>query len=577
MFPPSRREEPMRRLNILPQELRDPGAPAQPDQAPSAPEPPTVPGITPLLQMTVDLEAITPIVGGGAETRVPDAVEPVRVPSIRGALRDWWRAVGPETAAGEVYENEKSLWGGAGGDEDDGGDTATHSARASRVRLSVVRVDNRGKDRPAGHYDAKRNGRLSTLPDWRFGRQNNVGYALFPLQRDQDERRAAERRSGELNTPDVREKLRFTLRIEVVSYPEDREEESARREDGPHQASAKPGSERWLVETAIPRLLAALRAWILFGGLGARTTRGFGSLRAHTLDVDRTRTRPDVLERIDPWLREALSGKRFRYPASRADRREVRAFFDWSAGLPGMGASSRTSASPASSVRPWPSLSGATLVLGPPSRSDPVGALRAILGLLWEFRQGPGTGRKRPAHGNQPGRSYWPEPDAMKTAWEANTGNDWNQDLARSRDKGHPKAQDTRAVPRAAFGMPLNVSFHYQHRFDQGADGSIVPPDGKGGTLERFRSPVRLGVLPCSDGAYIPFALVLTVERPDPVIKQGNRAVGAKLLAPGGVAAQPPIRGHLARAGGDAVLAWVRYLEQQGYQAVSLLGKGGKR
>jgi len=41
----------------------------------------------------VGLRTITPIYGGGVHTREVDAVDVIRVPSVRGQLRWWWRVL----------------------------------------------------------------------------------------------------------------------------------------------------------------------------------------------------------------------------------------------------------------------------------------------------------------------------------------------------------------------------------------------------------------------------------------------------------------------------------------------------
>ncbi len=322
----------------------------------------------------------------------------------------------------------------------------------------------------------------------------------------------------------------------------------------------------WLEHTGIPRLVTALRAWILFGGLGARTTRGFGSLKLHGLSVDDHRTS----ETVKAFLADEDITRR---PAS-SRMADLIEFFRT---IP-----VRT---PQSGSRPWPALAGSTLLLGPAQR-DPLGALCLALECLREFRQGEGIGRAART-GNTPGRSHWPEPDAMKLLWEDTTGRDWNTELRHPRNQGHPirKGAD-RVTPRAAFGMPLNISFHDQHQFDQRANGHIVPWDSERGAIfERFRSPVRLGVLPCRDDShgdkYVPMVLILNVDRPAPAITfddkkidRGPRAVS--LAAPGGVGAQQPIQTYLNAAGGDALKAWADFLaSKKGFQKTVFAAQGG--
>ena len=101
-------------------------------------------------------------------------------------------------------------------------------------------------------------------------------------------------------------------------------------------------------------VIEALRWWASFGGVGARTRRGLGAVKAVSDDVE---------------LR----------PVS-ADEVEAR---------------------------------GGRMVLGQPAGQDAVRAWKDAVDALASFRQGPGAGRNR-GSGNRPGRSHWPEPDTIR-------------------------------------------------------------------------------------------------------------------------------------------------------------------
>ena len=104
----------------------------------------------------------------------------------------------------------------------------------------------------------------------------------------------------------------------------------------------------------------ALKAWLWFSGLGSRTRRGLGALFCPTL------------------------------PPSTSLK------------LPGMAAA-------ATGDVKWPQLSGASYVLGPRSNSATEAWIKAIE-LYKSYRQ-----NRRPGQtSNRPGRSYWPEPDAIR-------------------------------------------------------------------------------------------------------------------------------------------------------------------
>ncbi|AKQ70337.1 CRISPR-associated RAMP Cmr1 [Myxococcus hansupus] len=152
-------------------------------------------------------------------------VDIIRVPTLRGHLRFWWRALyghafaarGPAGAEALARE-ERQLWGGMGGaktqDDDDAG------ARRSQVELRVLEV------RPAGEDTGKID--LGALPS----------YALWPARNGK----------GEADLPRWKPGLRFTL--EVIA----------------------PQGE------VMAQVRNAVRAWILFGGYGSRVRRGCGAV-----------------------------------------------------------------------------------------------------------------------------------------------------------------------------------------------------------------------------------------------------------------------------------------------------------
>ncbi|MEJ5233711.1 MAG: type III-B CRISPR module RAMP protein Cmr1 [Geminicoccaceae bacterium] len=167
-------------------------------------------------KLELPLRIVTPVLGGAAVPRTIDEVDVVRVPSIRGQLRFWWRALHahlhPTPRA--LHEAESALFGRAA---DEGGGRS-----AVDVRISGV---------TAGSVD-RTEVRL-------YGAQATPGaYAVFPARAEAGGTPTAPRRSPG---------TRFTLELLA---PTDRLEE----------------------------LQHVVRAWILFGGYGSRTRRGLGSL-----------------------------------------------------------------------------------------------------------------------------------------------------------------------------------------------------------------------------------------------------------------------------------------------------------
>ncbi|MBZ4423276.1 type III-B CRISPR module RAMP protein Cmr1 [Myxococcus sp. RHSTA-1-4] len=172
-----------------------------------------------LQSLTLELKTVTPILGGGPVTRRLPEVDIIRVPTLRGHLRFWWRALYGHafTAEGEpgrqeLARRERELWGGMG----QGGE----GARRSQVELRVFGIDNAQGD-PLN----------VELGDPR-------SYALWPARKTQTQDVAPRWKPG----------LRFCLEL-----------------------LAPEGD-------AFQQACQALRAWLLFGGYGSRTRRGCGSV-----------------------------------------------------------------------------------------------------------------------------------------------------------------------------------------------------------------------------------------------------------------------------------------------------------
>jgi CRISPR type III-B/RAMP module RAMP protein Cmr1 len=93
------------------------------------------------------IELITPLFGGGVETRVNDPSFPIRVTSIRGQLQFWWRAtVGAQYASRqELRAAQSAIWG--------------NTEQASRVQVRVEDVQ-AAKPTPCATFD--RHGIITT-------------------------------------------------------------------------------------------------------------------------------------------------------------------------------------------------------------------------------------------------------------------------------------------------------------------------------------------------------------------------------------------------------------------------------
>lgn len=168
---------------------------------------------------TIHLKTITPLFGGSATPREVDPVKPIRAASVRGHLRFWWRAVagGQYETPQELFEAEEKIWGS--------------SEAYGKVALRVIKQEAGPTVKPSELVPDK--GTARTGPMER--------YFLHPFNPNKAEGLAEA--SG-------LKWVEFTLELSF-SHLSDTEQEALRR---------------------------ALRAWIAFGGIGARTRRGLGAL-----------------------------------------------------------------------------------------------------------------------------------------------------------------------------------------------------------------------------------------------------------------------------------------------------------
>lgn len=270
-----------------------------------------------MIERTIRFKVITPVFGGGVSSSVaeaerhikePDRITPIRSAAIRGQLRFWWRAFQNQTDHKKLWEEEKKIWGMA----------SQPGAVSIRLHQTVSLPTGTAVDEwePVPVFRCSFN---QEKKRWTVAPQDDmkeIAYAAFPLQPPKEVlNRREEPRAGVLH----RFKREVTL---VLQYP--------------------GHLEAQLDET--------LTAWLILGGLGGRTRRGFGSIISDDLHVDPI-----------PWL----EAKGFSFAYSQ------------------------------------------------PTATDPLAALRLGLGKLQRFRQGREVGRN-PGHGAKAGRSRWPEPECIR-------------------------------------------------------------------------------------------------------------------------------------------------------------------
>lgn len=93
--------------------------------------------------LTLMLKTGTPILGGGVMARQLVDFEPIRVASIRGQLRFWWRATTDDAeSANALFAREQELWGGV-----DSQAGKNNGGKRSAVRVMVDQCKNQTPDK----------------------------------------------------------------------------------------------------------------------------------------------------------------------------------------------------------------------------------------------------------------------------------------------------------------------------------------------------------------------------------------------------------------------------------------------
>ncbi|MBI5591680.1 MAG: type III-B CRISPR module RAMP protein Cmr1 [Deltaproteobacteria bacterium] len=336
--------------------------------------------------LSYEISLLTPMVGGGVESWIPNKSAPVRSQSIKGHLRFWWRAMQGEDINRELLrERESNLWGSTG--------TASLVQIGLNcygdVKLKILQRGDRGKV----EYD--------TLPD----------YVLFPLQGQTD-----------MNRFEVIQDCSFTLSIDC------------------------PDEYRVEVDRCV-------RLWVLFGGIGARTRRGCGSLYCENIMDD------------------------YQKPE------DVANFLNCFGNIPAL------------STAPYPRLCGASFRYLLATKIDAISAWKSFLDRYKNFRQGVNCGRNSGA-GHRPGRTRWPEADSIRRITGCVAG------------KHSPIHPANNWFPRGAYGLPIQTEFKNEHTDPQGK--FMLQPVLR----ERWPSPVILKIIKLGNGQLLEICLILNAAIP---------------------------------------------------------------
>ncbi len=203
-------------------------------RAKDIPDCPDVPKPGQQNQRSFEIELITPMFGGGVETRVNDPSFPIRPTSIRGQLQFWWRAtVGAQYATRQKLRDAQSaVWG--------------DTTQASRVQVRVELLDKPSEPRACAVIKPNHKGKDQVF--WEPPFQNTaLSYALFPFQG-----KPANKEGPKVDPASCIHTAKFRV---TLLCPDN----------------------LW------SQVEPALWAWVNFGGLGSRTRRGCGAIKCQEL------------------------------------------------------------------------------------------------------------------------------------------------------------------------------------------------------------------------------------------------------------------------------------------------------
>lgn len=362
------------------------------------------------VQQVRHYKLITPLFGGGVEPHRADSITIVRGTEVRGQLRFWWRATRGGQFGGSLEKmrhQEEEIWGSAAAKDKPGPSDVVISVEILNRGRPFNVVDNKG--RPVHNV-----GDVKSL----------YSYVAFPLRDDE-------------SNPPVLEDVEFEL---TICYP-----------------------SKWEQDVK-----AALWAWETFGGLGARTRRGFGALQLISVDdKPGPALRP---ERVEMELHNKLhqhvvSGR-------------------WHKDVPHLNHDLRMK----------------VVIPARSQASSPIQVWNDLIQRLQNFRQ------KR--H-KRMGLSLWPEANEIRHRLK--------RDL-----KWPPQFNSPRLVhkfPRVVFGLP--IIFHLPHDKTLPTksftlQGKPDPDPASKKTFERLASVLILKPIPCDNGEAVGIAAVLDAPMSPP-------------------------------------------------------------
>lgn len=350
---------------------------------------------------------ITPLYGGGVKPATSDPVTTIRATEVRGHLRFWWRACCAANFSSlvELKKSEGRLWG--------------DTSNAAKVLVEVnIKEGKIGKPETVFKVGYNPKGKLDTLASDKV-----APYAAFPMLPEDHEKKKLGWQSESVQLG-----IEFTV---TLRYPKDKEHE----------------------------LFAALWAWEIFGGIGARTRRGFGAIQLTHINSKEVAL-PETPEQVKEQILEHL--------------RDINVVVQGNV---------------TETLQHIPRLSSTMLFkISNRLSNNPLQAWQFVIDKLKQFRQ--------LRYDTKYGLSKWPEANSIRGL--------------NSKPAKQPKSEPGYTLsdpkyPRAEFGLP--IIFHLPH------DPSLESHTLQGLNSDRLASPLILRPIACANGKAVWLAAILDAPR----------------------------------------------------------------